>query len=77
MPFDAEDRPPSRSGHVSRNMTSFGGHLRTGSWCRLPAWSPTPSTGMLEGEEMGRRRIGMDVHREFAQLGVWEQGKVR
>jgi transposase len=26
---------------------------------------------------MGRRCIGMDVHREFAQLAVWEDGKVR
>ena len=26
---------------------------------------------------MGRRCIGMDVHREFAQLAVWENGKVR
>ena len=26
---------------------------------------------------MGRRCIGMDVHREFAQLAVWEHGKVR
>src|SRR5664279_1551850 len=29
------------------------------------------------GEGMGRRCIGMDVHREFAQLAVWENGKVR
>jgi hypothetical protein len=26
---------------------------------------------------MGRRCIGMDVHREFAQVAVWENGKVR
>lgn len=26
---------------------------------------------------MGRRCIGMDVHREFAQIAVWENGRVR
>jgi transposase len=26
---------------------------------------------------MGRRCIGMDVHREFAQIAVWEDGLVR
>ena len=26
---------------------------------------------------MGRRCIGLDVHREFAQIAVWEDGKVR
>jgi transposase len=26
---------------------------------------------------MGRRCIGLDVHREFAQVAVWEDGKVR
>ena len=26
---------------------------------------------------MGRRCIGMDVHREFAQVAVWEDGVVR
>lgn len=26
---------------------------------------------------MGRRCIGMDVHREFAQVAVWEDGRVR
>jgi transposase len=26
---------------------------------------------------MGRRCIGLDVHREFAQIAVWEQGTVR
>ena len=26
---------------------------------------------------MGRRCIGMDVHREFAQIAVWEHGRVR
>ena len=26
---------------------------------------------------MGRRCIGLDVHREFAQIAVWEGGKVR
>ena len=26
---------------------------------------------------MGRRCIGLDVHREFAQIAVWEDGRVR
>jgi len=26
---------------------------------------------------MGRRCIGLDVHREFAQVAVWEDGLVR
>ena len=26
---------------------------------------------------MGRRCIGLDVHREFAQVAVWEDGRVR
>ena len=26
---------------------------------------------------MGRRCIGLDVHREFAQIAVWENGRVR
>jgi transposase len=26
---------------------------------------------------MGRRCIGLDVHREFAQIAVWEEGRVR
>ena len=26
---------------------------------------------------MGRRCIGLDVHREFAQIAVWGDGKVR
>ena len=26
---------------------------------------------------MGRRCIGLDVHREFAQVAVWENGVVR
>ncbi len=26
---------------------------------------------------MGRRCIGLDVHREFAQVAVWEHGRVR
>ena len=26
---------------------------------------------------MGRRCIGLDVHRDFAQVAIWEDGKVR
>jgi transposase len=26
---------------------------------------------------VGRRCIGLDVHREFAQVAVWENGRVR
>ncbi len=26
---------------------------------------------------MSRRCIGLDVHREFAQIAVWEHGRVR
>jgi transposase len=29
------------------------------------------------GEAVGRRCIGLDVHREFAQVAVWEDGRVR
>jgi Transposase len=35
------------------------------------------STGLLEVKGMGRRCIGLDVHREFAQVAVWENGRVR
>jgi transposase len=40
----------------------------------LPACSPTP---INEKEESMRRCIGFDVHREFAQVAVWEDGRVR
>src|SRR5512132_734432 len=43
--------------------------------CRLPACAP--STMLEEGRSGMRRCIGLDVHREFAQVAVWEDGLVR
>jgi hypothetical protein len=32
---------------------------------------------LLEKEEGMRRCIGLDIHREFAEVAVWEDGTVR
>src|ERR671934_4582 len=43
--------------------------------CRLPA-SCSDVDRWLEGGSM-RRCIGLDVHREFAEVAIWEDGVVR
>ena len=44
--------------------------------CRLPACSP--SHRLYRSRTVAvPRRIGLDVHREFAQIAVWEDGLVR
>jgi transposase len=42
----------------------------------LPAFDPIVES-MIGGELVTRRCIGLDVHREFAQVAIWEDGVVR
>src|SRR5215203_6732198 len=42
--------------------------------CRLPTCAPSASS---RKEDRMRRCIGLDVHREFAEVAIWEDGVVR
>src|SRR5215204_859125 len=41
--------------------------------CRLPTCAPSASS---RKEDRMRRCIGLDVHREFAQVAIWEDGLI-
>src|SRR5205823_12415384 len=41
-----------------------------------PACAPDQQTPCKEGRSRMRRCIGLDVHREFAQVAIWEDGLV-
>ena len=45
--------------------------------CRLAHLCSRPATLAGEGRSRTRRCIGLDVHREFAQVAIWEDGVVR
>ena len=42
-----------------------------------PPGSLDRQPNLLGGRIVGRRCVGLDVHREFAQIAVWEDGVVR
>src|SRR5215218_2775153 len=44
--------------------------------CRLAHLCSRPATLAGEGRSRMRRCIGLDVHREFAQVAIWEDGVV-
>src|SRR5215204_7307327 len=44
--------------------------------CRLAHLCSRPATLADEGRSRMRRCIGLDVHREFAQVAIWEDGVV-
>src|SRR5215218_4735490 len=44
--------------------------------CRLAHLCSRPATLADEGRSRMRRCIGLDVHREFAQVAIWEEGVV-
>src|ERR1044071_2769889 len=44
--------------------------------CRLAHLCSRPATRAGEGRRRMRRCIGLDVHREFAQVAIWEDGVV-
>jgi hypothetical protein len=60
--------PPTRLGRMRFERESVSVVCPPG----LPPCQPD-----VGGEGMGRRCIGLDVHREFAQVVVWEHGRVR
>src|SRR6266511_3732369 len=44
--------------------------------CRLAHLCSRPATRAGEGRSRMRRCIGLDVHREFAQVAIWEAGVI-
>src|SRR4030095_5431260 len=44
--------------------------------CRLAHLCSRPATLADEGRSRMRRCIGLDVHREFAQVAIWEDGGI-